>query len=320
MRFSIKELDFVGTLLLIAASVLVVLAFQQGGLHPTSWDTALFLAPLLVGCFLWAVLFLWEARMSHRHPDSRTTILPLRLTTRRRYMSVVLCTALTGFVYFVAIFRLPLQFQIVNGSNSLKAGVDLLPLLGSVAIGSILGGLTMKHTFPALAVSTALMAMGAGLLSTLSVHTGVQNKTYGYEILLGLGIGISVSTSTVFANISTGPDDKGKLSATVSTIPLTEIRVAIANGIVAQARVFGGSIGIAASTAILGVISEHTLEVRLAYAESFSKSMWVASILACLAFVASFGLLQKRVTGRINERSVDVEEPVMVLTGDKALS
>ncbi|KAI5257952.1 MFS general substrate transporter [Aureobasidium subglaciale] len=217
-RCSIKELDFLGALLLIAASVLVVFAFQQGGLHPTSWDTALFLAPLLVGCFLWAVLFLWEARMSHRYPDSRTAILPLRLTTRREYISVVLCTTLTGFVYFVAIFRLPLQFQIVNGLNSLEAGVDLLPLLGSVAIGSILGGLTMEHTFPALAVSTALMAIGAGLLSTLSVHTGVQNRTYGYELLLGLGTGISVSTSTVFANISTRSDDKGDLHATISTV------------------------------------------------------------------------------------------------------
>lgn len=142
---------------------------------------------------------------------------------------------LTGFANFVAIYSLPLHFQIVNGSSPLMAGVSLLPLLVSAAIGSMLGGLTTNHSFPALAVANSLMAVGTGLLSTLANHNGIQTKTYGFEVPLGLGMGLSISTSTLLAALQCEGQD-----------------MAVAQGIVAQARVLGGSIGIAASSAVVG--------------------------------------------------------------------
>lgn len=123
----------------------------------------------------------------------------------------------SGFVNFIAIYSLPLHFQIVNGTGTLMAGVALLPLLVSAAIGSLLGGLTTNHTFPALAAASSLMALGTGLLSTLSNHSGVQPKTYGFEVLLGLGVGLSISSSTLVAATETEPADRGKwLQATYS--------------------------------------------------------------------------------------------------------
>lgn len=234
-RRSWKRLDFLGSFLLIAASVLVVFAFQQAGLTLNSWTEAIFLAPLLIGLLCWIILFIWEFFAS---THSISTILPPRLLKRRIYTSAVIVTTLTGFANFIAIYSLPLHFQIVNGTSSLTAGVALLPMLASAAVGSILGGLTASHSFPALAIASALMALGSGLLSTLSLHHGVQAKTYGFEVLLGLGLGLSISSSTL-------------LAATKCEVA----NHAVAQGIVAQARVLGGSIGIAASSAILGVMS-----------------------------------------------------------------
>jgi hypothetical protein len=164
----------------------------------------------------------------------------------------------------------------------LTAGIALLPLLVSAAIGSMLGGLTANHHFPALAIANGLIAIGTGLLSTLSNNHGVQAKTYGFEVPLGLGMGLSISTSTLLAALQCESGD-----------------LAVAQGIVAQARVLGGSIGIAASSAVVGGMSlkagrlGDVVDERNIYAKAFSKTMWVCAIIACVALVASVGTYQK---------------------------
>jgi hypothetical protein len=292
VRRSWRRLDFLGSFLLIAASVLVVFAFQQAGLRPHSWDTAMFLAPLLVGCVCWCILFAWEILASHH---SIATILPPRLLKRRVYTSTVIVTILTGFVNFTAIYSLPLHFQIVNGTSPLTAGVGLLPLLVSAAIGSMLGGLTATHSFPALAIANSLIALGTGLLSTLSTHHGIQPKTYGFEVPLGLGIGLSISTSTLLAALQCGLGD-----------------LASAQGIVAQARVLGGSIGIAASSAVLGGMGVKAgrlgmvVDEREVYAKAFRETMWICAVVGCIALVASVGTYEK-VQGKMSQSSAGAD-------------
>jgi hypothetical protein len=75
--------------------------------------------------------------------------------------------------------------------------------------------------------------------------------------------------------------------------------LAVAQGIVAQARVLGGSIGIAASSAVVGGMSlkagrlGDVVDERNIYAKAFSKTMWVCAVIACVALVASVGTYQK---------------------------
>jgi len=291
VRRSWRQLDFLGSFLLIAASVLVVFAFQRAGLRPNSWGTAISLAPLLVGCLCWCILFAWELFASHH---SISTILPPRLLKRRVYTSTVIITILSGFVNFIAIYSLPLHFQIVNGSSPLMAGVALLPLLVSAAIGSMLGGLSTNHSFPALAVASSLMAVGTGLLSTLSNHHGIQSRTYGFEVPLGLGMGLSISTSTLLAALQCEGRD-----------------MAVAQGIVAQARVLGGSIGIAASSAVVGGMvvkagrEGQKGDERMVYAKAFSKTMWVCAVVACVALIISVGTYQRK--GQTSQAHSEVE-------------
>lgn len=293
VRRSWKQLDFPGSFLLIAASVLVVFAFQEAGLRPNSWGKALFLAPLLVGCFCWCALFGWELFASNY---SFSVILPPHLLKRRIYTSTVVVTVLTGFVNFIAIYSLPLHFQVVNGTSSLIAGVALLPLLVSAAIGSMLGGFTANYPFPALATANSMIALGAGLLSTLTQHHGVQAKTYGFEVPLGFGMGLSISASTLLAATQFDAGD-----------------LAVAQGVVAQARVLGGSIGIAASSAILGSIGAKATKLggvvdeRTIYAKAFSKTMWVCTIVACIAVVLSAGTYQKK-TEQTSQLLPQIEE------------
>ena len=318
-----------GCFLLIAASVLVVFALQEGGLTAGAWSTALFIAPLVIGVCCWVLLFGWEVTIAHLFPTSIAGIFPLSLLKRRVYMFGVLSTLFTGFPYFVLIYSLPIRFQVVNETSALKAGIGLLPMLGSTAIGSMLGGLingTKNRTFPTLITAACLMLLGTGLLSTLSSTLDVEPKTYGFQIFMGLGFGLTVSTVSQLAALECELRDH-----------------AVAQGIVAQSRIFGGSIGIAASTAILaatqqrellipGIISasqltnlqtaaksfspEQLLSVRQSYSDAFSDDMRTCAIVAGVCVLLTLGVWQRHPVGSMERRKAQIMEEEMRKRGE----
>ncbi|KAJ4301890.1 hypothetical protein N0V90_003986 [Kalmusia sp. IMI 367209] len=200
---------------------------------------------------------------------------------------------LIGFPYFVVIYSLPTYFQVVNERSALASGIALLPMLGSSAIGSTIAGAitgNKNNTFPLMVTGAALMLIGTAALSTLDSVTHTQAKAYGLQVFIGGGFGLTVSTSSIIAASE------------------SEIRdSAIAQGIVAQVRIFGGSIGIAASTAILGsrqrqkllqtrILTPSQMEslrdvmadltpnqihaIKQVYTDSFNKTLVVCSIIA----------------------------------------
>jgi len=59
---------------------------------------------------------------------------------RRVYLAGVLCTITTGFAHFSDIYSLPIHFLVAYQKSALAAGIALLPMLGSAAIGSVIGG------------------------------------------------------------------------------------------------------------------------------------------------------------------------------------
>lgn len=102
----------------------------------------------------------------------------------------------------------------------------------------------------------------------------------------------------------------------LSSLKISNISKATAQGIVAQARVLGGSFGIAASTAILGVFESRELvgivapsqlaalnfasldatqahAVRVAYAHAFNHTLRVCTILSGISILAALLAWQK---------------------------
>lgn len=234
---------------------------------------------------------------------------------------------LMGFAFFAEIYNVPLRVQTVNGRSSLAAGVALLPMLGSVAVGSMLGGAVsgtkdrLSHT---LTIGAALMSLGAGLLSTLEPTQHTSAKMYGFQVFSGLGFGLTVSSASILAAVE----------CEISTH-------AVAQGLVAQVRVFGGAIGIAASTAILAVreneqgtpagtgsqpnsVAPQDRQVlRQAYSDAFQEIMWVSAGVSALAFVFALATfkrnlpdLQDRVLEQMRVEKERKEEAGVVGKGD----
>lgn len=202
--------------MLISASVLLVFAFQQGGIEADIWGTGLFIIPLILSFLSWACFFGWEIFMSRLYrKDEKALLFPVRLMLKRIYMSSVISTLLIGFPYYIVIYTLPLYFQVVYGKTALGAGVGLLPLLGCCAVATMLGGLISEkkdHTFATLFTGSCLMVIGCGLLSTLSTDLNHEPRAYAFQIFIGLGFGLTLSTTTLLATVESERKDHGRSS------------------------------------------------------------------------------------------------------------
>ncbi|CAK7568172.1 MAG: hypothetical protein SEPTF4163_006155 [Sporothrix epigloea] len=296
-----SSLDIVGSVLLIAAAALVTFAFQNAGVNPNQWDHATFLAPLLAGIFSWVMLFLWQAIVERRWMHIMPAF-PLVLLRNHVYASAALTALFMGFPFFAVIFSFPLRLQIVNGKSGLIAGVMLLPLLAGVSFGSVLTGIVnikRNRLCETLVVASGLMVIGCGLESTLSDSAKLEAKALGFLPFVGLGLGLAASATTILASTEAPPSDH-----------------AASQGIIAQARVLGGSIGIAASSAILarqelselGAVittavpadltgsSPAAIALRETFNQAYTETMRVCAIVSAVALLLACGTFTR---GRI---------------------
>jgi hypothetical protein len=309
-RHSLKQIDVVGFLLLVAFSVSFVISFQEAGIHAVSdssiWSSAIFVAPLVVGIICCLTLGGWEWLIARRWPNAIGALFPMRLAKNRVYTSAVLATILISFSYFAVIYSLPTRFQVVNGHSALASGVALLPMLGASAIGSAVAGVASSkknNSFTVNVVGAAAMLIGTAAFSTLDNVVPMQARAYGLQVLVGFGYGLTVSNCTLLAAME------------------AELRdTAVAQGIIAQARMLGGSIGIAASTAVLGVKQRQQLlstglvspvelqslaqsmhsftaaqifTIRQGYTDAFNETMVICATVSGIALLLTAGGFQK---------------------------
>jgi len=114
----------------------------------------------------------------------------------------------------MVIYTLPQRLQVVNGKTPLMAGVSILPMLASVAIGSAIGGAanrTKNRTFHTLLAGSILLVLGTATLSTLTNSVKVQGGVYGFQVFVGLGFGFTVSTVSLGATLECEVRDMSEL-------------------------------------------------------------------------------------------------------------
>ncbi|TRX90209.1 hypothetical protein FHL15_008937 [Xylaria flabelliformis] len=317
-RRSWRELDYLGSFMLIVATVLIVFPFQNVG-GTEQWGQATFLAPLIVGVIALLGVFAWSLVVDRRWGDKIAAALPMSLLRNRIYTSAALSTMFLAFPYILIVYAFPLRCQVVNGKDALIAGVMLLPMSGSSALGSALSGRIngkKDRSCETLVVATGFVTLGCGLLMTISGSVTLEAKALGFLVFVGLGFGLSVSTTTMLATLQSSIRDH-----------------APAQGIVAQLRIFGGSLGIAASSTILGlslqtqvggsVTSQQIASVegggadlalsdlaaiRRAYADAFHEDMRVCTIIAGIGLLWALGTYSRKRLSHTEQREQRVKE------------
>ncbi|KAI0595227.1 major facilitator superfamily domain-containing protein [Biscogniauxia sp. FL1348] len=306
---AIRRIDFLGNILIVAACALLVFSLQEAGSYTYTWNSPVIIAALCISSVSWVIFIAWELYLGLRRTATRIEpVFPLRLALNRVYSISIICTFCTGFIYLAILVILPERFQIVNGDNALYSGVHLLPMLGATSFGAFFAGAISRkqnNTSWTLMAAHCFQILGVGLMSTFKDITTEIKAQYGFQVLLGIGIGLSLGAATIMASVQSHHAD-----------------LAVAQGAVAQGRVFGGSIGIAICSIMFNMKVTNDLEghmdqddmvalhhsptiapylpedqkslVKSVYASAFTDNIKVMIGVAAIGLVASCLAYEKR--------------------------
>ncbi|OAQ57807.2 MFS transporter [Pochonia chlamydosporia 170] len=134
---------------------------------------------------------------------------PPRVFLNRTVWSCAFFGTCLGASFFVVLYYLPIWFQAVKGTSAIQSGIKNIPMILSVVIFSIIsGGLvtTLGYYTPFMIASAILMSVGAGMLSTFDVDTGVAHWI-GYQIIFGIGVGLGMQQAMVAIQASVAGAD-----------------------------------------------------------------------------------------------------------------
>ena len=226
------KIDYLGTFLIAAASVCLVLITSLGG-STWAWNSAPIWACGIGAVVLIALFILVEQRASE-------PVLPLKLFRNRVFTQCSAIGFVLGLCMFGSLSYLPLFMQVVNGDSPTVSGLRLLPLMGGLLVASIgTGQLISKFgrykIYPIF--GTVFMALGLFLMSRIDDHT--KSSVLGWDMaIFGLGIGLTMQVLTI---------------ATQNNVDYADLGVATSG--VTYFRSIGGSFG----ASIFGTILNNQL-------------------------------------------------------------
>ncbi|EKG09595.1 Tetracycline resistance protein TetB/drug resistance transporter [Macrophomina phaseolina MS6] len=188
----LQELDLYGTGVLIPAVVTLLLALQWGGssYEWRSWRVILLfsMSGLLTIGFIGVQL--WK--------QEQATV-PPRILRMRTVWSAAWFGAMLGASFFVLTYYLPIWFQAIKGASAVKSGIMNIPMILALVVCSTLAGASVTitgHYVTFMIFSSVLMAIGAGLLTTLQSDTK-HPRWIGYQVTFGTGVGLGMQQTLV---------------------------------------------------------------------------------------------------------------------------
>ena len=230
----IKRLDYFGASLLIASLLSIQLALAKGGID-SPWQSWRTLVPLLVG-FAGLGMFISWIILAHRMMILKFGPLLSPVLFRSKTANVgYLLTFLHGIIVYGFIYMIPVYFEGILNSSTLRTGVDLFPFTFVSAPFAIIGGAIVNATGNYKYVnimSFAFLVLSIGLFQLLS-STCPDYYWIVFQILFGIGAGAMFVVS---------------LSPIQAAVPSHDL--AAATALYAFMRNFGAIWGLAINTAI----------------------------------------------------------------------
>ncbi|KAJ3892314.1 MFS general substrate transporter [Lentinula edodes] len=204
----LKIIDYPGIVLTLGGCTLIMLPLIWGGItYP--WNSVIVLAPLCCGVFVVVLFCLWEWKVA------KLPIVPMHIFKHVTVVGVYICMFANGFVFFSALYYLPLFFQVVLGYSPTYSGTFLLPVVMSQVVSSLTAGLTVSHTGKYRTVvytGFALSAIGCGCISIFNASTSKAVMVV-LMLLTGFGNGMTMQTTTVAAQASVARKDMSIVTA-----------------------------------------------------------------------------------------------------------
>ncbi|KAH7310179.1 MFS multidrug transporter [Rhexocercosporidium sp. MPI-PUGE-AT-0058] len=289
----LTQFDPIGTLAFVPAIVCLLIAMQWGGTK-YSWSSGRIIALLV----LFGVLLVAFVGIQIWKGDTATV--PPRIIKNRQQIAATIFAFCFGGSFFVMIYYIPIWFQAVQGVSAVESGIRNLPFLLGVTIMTIISGAMITslgwHT-PWAFFCTVFMAVGAGLMMTFKVDTGL-GKWFGYQVIYGFGAGagfqqpvvavqsilkpedVPVGTTiilfiqlfggAVFASVATNIFNNHLVTNLMKEVPGVDVQTVINAG----------------ATNLNHVVAPELLDqVLIVYNEAIVETFKLALILACLSLI-----------------------------------
>ncbi|CAK7205357.1 hypothetical protein SEUCBS139899_008127 [Sporothrix eucalyptigena] len=185
LQDKLKQLDALGTVVLIPGVVSLLLALQWGG-QTYHWNDRRIIALLVLASMLLSAFIVLQII----HADTAT--IPPRIFKHRSVVAGVWSTVCVGCSQYIYVYFLPVWFQSIKGSSAVESGIQLLPLMLSMVLATMVCGFSTQkigYYTPFAIAGACLLSVGAGLLYTLEPDTA-EGRWIGYQILYGFGMGL----------------------------------------------------------------------------------------------------------------------------------
>ena len=303
-----KQFDPIGTLFFLPAIICLLLALQWGG-QKYPWNNGRIIALfILAGLLLigFVVIQIWKGE---------TATVPPRIFWRRSVIAGCYFGLCLGGAFFIFIYYLPIWFQAIKNTSATQSGIDNLPLILAQVISSIAAGVlttVIGYYTPFMYMAVIFMAVGAGLLTTMSIGTGT-GAWIGYQIIFGWGTGSGFQQPLLAAQTVLPLDDVPIGTATVMFIQILggALFVAVAQNIFTNTLLKNviatiPSIppnliiqnGATKIREIPGISGDNLDQLLIAYNGALSKTFQVALILACISIFGAVAMEWRSVKGK----------------------
>ena len=231
------SIDYAGAALLAVGLSGIVLMTSLGGTS-YAWGSPEIVALGVIGVAGLAAFVYVESRAAE-------PILPLRLFRNAVFRITSAIGFVIGFALFGALTYLPLFQQVVRGDSPTESGLQLIPVMAGVLIGSVGSGqiITATGRYRAFPIAgTGIAAAGMLMLSRLDAET---STLYGVMAMFVMGLGLGLVMQVL-------------VLAVQNAVDYAELGVATSGATLF--RSMGGSLG----TAVLGAIFTNRLADELA--------------------------------------------------------
>ena len=215
----LKRMDWLGTLLFAAVTVVWSVIFTGGG---SSWSwldarTWVLLAVLVVGLISFVV------QQYFRILTSETwKIFPTELLWSRGLVALFIATAASASALYITTYYTPLIFQFARGESPIRASMRIIPLMALFIVSVVLQGVFMPRLgayMPWYIVGGVFLLVGGALMCTVTATTSAA-VIQGYTVLIGFGGGLCLQAAYA---ITTAKVKAEQLASAISFINVAQI-------------------------------------------------------------------------------------------------
>lgn len=218
-----------------------------------------------------------------------------------------------GASFFVLIYYIPIWFQAIKGTSAVESGIRNLPMILGLVIISIAAGIgitLLGYYTPFMIISSVLMSIGVGLLSTFKVSTG-HSMWIGYQALYGFGVGFGMQQPLIAAQTVCTLEDVPTATAIIN-FSLTlggALFVSVGQNIFTNRLLSNLAANVPSinpdivleigATSLRRAVDPGQISgVLSAYNDALTQTFYVSLAMACFSIIGALGMEWKSVKGK----------------------